>query len=92
MFYLCPETEKLTEFYKLKNKYGNRTELYSFSLEVIKCTSDPISPTKCKDDTEIGPFLEHVIMTQYYLMESTNFRDKVNLKKSPLKAQIQYYA
>ena len=48
--FLCPETSHISEYYKLKNGYGNETERYSISLEIIKCNSDSIHNYDCKSD------------------------------------------
>ena len=75
------------------NSYDNKKERYSFSLEIIKCTYDPKQPSECKDDSDIIEFLNHTMITQYFLRETTDFRNrkKIDNNEMPLKTNIEFY-
>lgn len=58
---LCPATEAIEDYYKVKNSYSNVTERSSFNLEIITCNSE-VHPD-CASDDEIIEFVEYIILT-----------------------------
>lgn len=59
---------------------------------MIKCSETPgFEREKCHDDESIKDFTTHLMMTQYFLSENINFKDKTNLGKRPVKAENKFY-
>jgi len=61
-YFFCPDTERVEEYYKLKNSYSNFTERISFSIEIIKCDNET-NNYQCKSDEVIKDFVSHLMMT-----------------------------
>ena len=73
---MCPETEKVSDFYRVKNSYSNVTERKSFNLEIITCNN--IVHDTCADEDDIIDFVDHLLFTQYFVMDTIDFRDEAN--------------
>jgi hypothetical protein len=43
---LCPDMEKMRDFFKIKNGYSNANDRASFSLAIYKCNSTSCQSTK----------------------------------------------
>ena len=87
---LCPDTEGLGDWYRLKNSYSNVTERSSFSLEVITCNEQTFNGT-CASDDDIEQFVEHLLITQYFVAETINYREPDNYKTRPTRVESIYY-
>ena len=59
---LCPATEGLDDWYKLKNSYSNVDDRSSFSLEIVTC-NDELTPGQCAEEHEIRTLVEHLLIT-----------------------------
>ena len=68
---LCPDVENLQEKYMLRNGYDQRNDRTAISFEVIEC--NPSFTEGCKDPAEISKLLEHIFVTQYFVIENINF-------------------
>ena len=58
---LCPDIDKLTDEYRLKNGYSNVIERSSFSLEIITCNK--AIHEDCAEEDDIIELVDSLIFT-----------------------------
>ena len=87
---MCPATENIPDFYRIKNSYSNVTERLSFNLEIITCNIDVHND--CATDEDISEFSDKIILTQYFLQETINYRDSNNYGKKPTRVESIFYS
>ena len=80
----------IEDYYKVKNSYSNVTERSSFNLEIITCNS--AVHADCASDEDIIEFVDYVILTQYFLSETINYRDESNYGLRPTRVESTFYA
>ena len=83
---LCPDIDKVKDWFQLKNGYTNTKERDSFSLEVITC--DQIwhdEDNYCAPEEDIEEFVNQLLLTQYMLQETIQYTDPSNYGKKPTK-------
>jgi len=74
----------------MKNSYSHVDERLSFSLEVITCNSDVHGD--CAAEEDIIELVEKVILTQYFLIETINYRDPTNYGQRPTRVDSILYS
>lgn len=89
---LCPDwheqQDEDKELVMVENKYTNRTNQKSFSIEMVACSNLTGS---CKGEDEIRKFLRSFYFTFYTVHERVEFKDD-NLMKNPMSSKSNFHS
>ena len=87
---LCPDVEKIKDFYKLNNGYYDDVETDSFSIEIISCSRD--TRDDCQSEEDIRALASHLLFTQYFIKETIDYRDSENYKGTPTRTESIFFS
>ena len=78
---LCPDMNSIQDILRVKNKYTDKDERVSFSMQAVSCDRDI---EDCADPDSIEKFFEDIYFTLYILKENIAFGDISNIGKRPV--------
>lgn len=90
--FFCPDWHGMDNTHSdtifVDNKYTNRTNQRSFSVEVVACTGNS---SNCKSHDEIQKFLKSFYFTFYTVQERVEFK-KDNLMQNPMSTKSYFHS
>jgi len=73
---LCPDTDMISDFYRLRNDYNNRDDKISISFEIALCHNETERP--CERNNEILTNLfSNLLVSLHFFKEQADFNNYV---------------